>query len=211
MNWRRFIRVFLDGFEIPTRPVFAGQVFVCIRVVGDSAGSGIVSQCGTRAKGDRVEIDGLRDVLCFAEGARVLLTAFYAVDKGLDGGGVPGDLVLEGRGRSGFHAGAGEDLRVVDVEAGEDLAFVADEHHALRFELFVLCQQFIGDGRADAAVVPDEINCGAGAFCGVREADGAGRGEGEIVFYLEGHDAVEGGDMGEVGDDEGGFFQAGGL
>src|SRR5580700_9542347 len=111
------IGLVLDLVEIPARAVFAGKIFIGVGVVGDGAARGVISQRGAGTKGGRIEVDRFRDVFGFAEGARVLLSGFYGIGKGLDGGGISFHLVLPGGGRSGFHPGAGEDLRIVDVEA----------------------------------------------------------------------------------------------
>jgi len=49
----------LDGLGIPTLSVFAGQIFVGFRYIGDFPGLTVVLQFLARAQGDGVQVDGL--------------------------------------------------------------------------------------------------------------------------------------------------------
>ena len=73
--------------------------------------------------------------------------------------------------------------RAFHLEACEDLAFVAHEHHAFGRKVLMILFQFVRPRRPDPTLIPDQIYRGPLPPRRILEPHDAGRGEREIVSY----------------------------
>src|SRR5208337_2749075 len=81
------------------------------------------------------------------------------------------------------HSRLGNQVRAFQLKAGEDLAFVADEHHAFGGKLLVVLLQFVWSRRLDPALIPNQIQRRSLPARRILEPHDAGRGIREIVSY----------------------------